>query len=325
MDALSDLLRAIRLTGGVFLEAELSAPWCITAQIGAEDCRAAMPEPKRVIAFHYVLDGRLLLQFGADRPLEVAAGAMVLLPHNDQHLLASEPGLRPVEGGSLMSAMPGGGLARIRHGGGGEITRVVCGFVGMDTLRHPLIDALPRSLVLDTRGEPAAAWIETSFRYAAGDIGTWPAGADIVLAKLSELLFVEAVRRHVAGASVGRGNWLAGLRDPVVGHALARMHARIAHPWTTAELAALTHHSRSAFAERFAAVVGMPPMRYLTAWRMQLAARRLIESCAPVARIAEEAGYASESAFTRAFKRAFGASPAAWRSTGRGPAEPGLS
>lgn len=318
MDALSDLLRAVRLSGGVFLEAEFSAPWSVTAQIGVEDCRAVMPLPRRVIAFHYVLDGSLVLQLGDAPPLRVGRGAMVLLPRNDEHVLASAPGLPPVSGASLMQAAPEGRLARIRHGGGGAPTRIVCGFLGMDTLRNPLIDVLPQALVLDTGGEPAEGWIAASFRYVAGDVAVVPVGADIMLAKLAELLFVEAVRRHVATLPEGCGGLLAGLRDPVVGRALALMHGRIAHPWSTDELARAAHHSRSAFAERFTAVVGMPPMRYLTAWRMELAARRLSDSSDGVASIAAKVGYASEAAFSRAFKRMFGVAPAGWRARQRG-------
>src|SRR5688500_3190200 len=130
MDALSDLLRVVRLSGGVFLDAEFSAPWSITAQVGPEDCRLVLAEPARIIAFHYVISGNLLLQIDRDPPVEVRGGAIVLLPRNDAHTLSSKPGLKPVSAGKLIQMDPGGGLARIRHGGGGEITRIVCGFVG---------------------------------------------------------------------------------------------------------------------------------------------------------------------------------------------------
>lgn len=313
MDALSDLLRVVRLSGGVFLDAEFSAPWCIAAKVGPEDCRLVMAEPARVIAFHYVVSGRLLLQVADDAPIDLRSGAMVLLPRNDAHTLASEPGLPPASSDDLLQPTPGGGLARIRYGGGGETTRIVCGFVGMEARHHPLIDALPATLVLDLNGEPAGEWVASTFRYAAGELGAVHAGAAMMLAKLSELLFVEAVRRYVAALPAGRSGWLAGLRDPVVSRALALLHTQLARPWTAEDLAREVFLSRSAFADRFTALIGVPPIRYLATWRMQVAAQRLRESHRSVAQVAEEVGYQSEAAFTRAFKREFAVAPGQWR------------
>lgn len=313
MDALSDLLRVVRLSGGIFLDAEFTAPWCIAAQVGPEDCRMVMAEPARVIAFHYVAEGRLLLQAGDGRPVEVGSGAVVMLPRNDPHTLASGSGLKPASGSALIQAEPERGLARIRYGGGGAPSRIVCGFVGMDAERHPLIDALPPILLLDLNGLPAEQWVSSAFRYAAGDLAAVRAGSAIMLAKLSELLFVEAVRRYVDALPGQQSGWLAGLRDPVVGRALALLHTHIARPWTTETLAGEVHLSRSSFAERFTALVGMPPMHYLAAWRMQAAAQRLRDSRRSVAQIADEVGYQSEAAFTRAFKREFSLAPGQWR------------
>jgi AraC-like DNA-binding protein len=241
------------------------------------------------------------------------AGTVVLLPRNDAHTLSSEAGLVPASGDELMQADPGGGFARIRYGGGGETTRIVCGFVGMEARQHPLVDALPPTLVLDLNGEPAGEWVATSFRYAAGELGAVSAGSAIMLAKLSELLFVEAVRRYVHGLPADRGGWLGGLRDPVVSRALALMHTQLARAWTVEDLAREVFISRSAFADRFGARVGMAPMRYLASWRMQVAAQRLRDTQRSVAQVAEEVGYESEAAFTRAFKREFSVSPGRWR------------
>jgi AraC-like DNA-binding protein len=313
MDALSDLLRIVRLSGGIFLHADFSAPWCITAKVGPEDCRMVMVEPARVIAFHYVLAGRLLLQVAREPPIELKDGAIVLLPRNDEHTLASETGLPPVSGDHLMQADPDGGLARIRYGGGGETTHIVCGFVGTDARQHPLIDALPPTLTLDLNGKPACAWVASSFRYAAGELAVTRAGSAIALAKLSELLFVEAVRHYVETLPANRRGWLAGLHDPVVGRALTLLHAELARAWTTEALAREVFMSRSAFADRFTGLIGVPPMKYLTTWRMQVAAQRLREAHRSVAQIAADVGYESEAAFARAFKREFSRSPAVWR------------
>jgi AraC-like DNA-binding protein len=297
----------------VFLQAEFSAPWCVSAQGNPEDCRLALAEPARIIAFHFVLDGRLLLEVDGTPPAELSAGMMVLLPRNDLHILASGPGLPPVSGDHLVQADPGDGLARIRYGGGGEKTQIVCGFVGTDARQHPLIDALPPVLTLDLNGTPSCEWVARSFRYASEELGSARPGSAAVHSMLSELLFVEAVRQYVATLPANCTGWLSGLRDPVVGRALALLHTQLARAWTAETLAAEVYLSRSAFADRFTSLVGVPPMKYLASWRMQVAAQRLRESHKSVAQVAAAVGYESEAAFARAFKREFSVSPAAWR------------
>lgn len=313
MDALSEVLKVVRLTGGVFLDASFTAPWCITARIGPEDCRHVLTEPASVVAFHYVLDGRMLVQVDGAAPVEAAMGCVVLLPRNDVHILSSEAGLPAVDADALVQMQREGALARIDYGGGGALTRIVCGFVGSEMRRHPLLDALPQLLVLDLTGRPEAEWVATSFRFAAREVATARAGSETVLARLSELLFVEAVRSYVAALPTAQHGWLAGLADPAIGRALALMHARVAHPWTSEALAAEALLSRSAFAERFTTLVGVPPMSYLTTWRMQVAGQRLRESRRSIAQVAEAVGYESEAAFARAFKREMGVSPGEYR------------
>jgi AraC-like DNA-binding protein len=313
MDALSDLLRVVRLTGGVFLDAEFSAPWSVFSQATAEDCRLALTVPARVIAFHYVISGELVLEIENSPPVPVRGGAIVMLPRNDVHVLASQRGLKPIDPSPLIHGDPNGGLACIRHGGGGPLTRIVCGFVGTETDCHPLIDALPSALVLDLTGREASDWISSSFRYAAQELAAARAGSATVLAKLSELMFVEAVRSYLESLPEDRRGWLAGLRDPAVGRALALLHTELARPWTAEELAREVFLSRSTFADRFTTLLGVPPMTYLTRWRMQVAAQRLRESHSSVAQVAEDVGYESEISFARAFKREFSLSPAQWR------------
>ena len=312
MDALSDVLRTIRLTGGVFLDAAFTAPWCVVSRVGPEDS-PTLELPPSVVAFHYVIDGRMLVQPDGAAPLEVHAGQMVLIPRNDPHLLASDVGVPPADADPLVQKADGG-LMRIEHGGGGAATRLVCGYVGADVRRHPLLEALPSVFALDLNGKPCAEFVAASFRYAAQEVASGRAASETVLAKLSELLFVEAVRQYADALPAQQQGWLAGLRDPAVGRALALRHARAAHPWTTEELAAAAGLSRSAFAERFTQLVGVPPITYLTDWRMQVAAARLRDSARPIAQIAAETGYDSEATFTRAFKRAHGVAPGRYRS-----------
>lgn len=319
MDALSDVLKALRISGGVFLDATFTAPWCVSSRVGPEDFRSGERMPESLVAFHYVVEGRMVVEVDGAAPVEVRTGQMVLLPRNDPHLLTSEAGLPPADPMPPVQVVEGG-LMRMVHGGGGAPTQVVCGFVGTDVRRHPLMEALPTAFALDINGRACADWIAASFRYAAQEVASGRAGSETVLAKLSELLFVEAVRHYAETLPADRKGWFAGLRDPAVGRALALMHARVGHPWTTEALAAEVHLSRSAFAERFTQLVGVPPISYLADWRMQLAAARLRDTPKPIAQIADELGYESEATFTRAFKRALGVAPGRYRASRTAPA-----
>ena len=323
MDALSDVLQAVRLSGGVFLDAEFTAPWCVTAKVGPEDCRPFLAAPTHVIAYHYVVAGRLLLQVEGRLPVEVRAGEIVLLPRNDEHRIGSACNLRPIDADHLVQLPTDGGLSRIVYGGGGEPTHILCGFLGSHADNQSLVAMLPAVMKLDIQQGASGNWIESSFRFAAQELAVGRLGAATVLSKLAELLFVEAVRRYLATLPPGQRGWLAALRDPTVGRGLALLHTRLAHPWTAEELAREVGLSRSAFAERFTSLVGEPPMRYLAGWRMQLASQWLREGRRPVSQIAYEVGYESEASFNRAFKRAFGVPPGTWRKRVRPPVDHG--
>jgi AraC-like DNA-binding protein len=313
MDALSDVLQSVRLTGGVFLEARFTAPWCVLSKFTSEDCRPFLPDPVQVIAYHYCTHGRWWLEVAGEPPVEVRAGEAVLLPRNDPHVMGSSTGLRPVNSHSLIQPADGGGLARIVHGGGGEATQMVCGFLASDQNRNLLIATLPRVLKVDMAQTGSDEWIESSLRFALRGLSEGVIGASTMMSKLSELMFVEAVRRYAATLPAEQRGWLAGARDPYVGRALALVHGRPDHPWTAESLACEVSLSRSAFADRFTAVIGTPPKRYLISWRLQVAKEKLREGRKPIAQIAHEVGYEAETAFNRAFRREFGLPPAAWR------------
>jgi AraC-like DNA-binding protein len=317
MDALSDVLRVVRLKGGVFLHAEFSAPWCILSQVAPEDCGSAIQGAEHLVLYHYVVEGHLIAQIPNGRSVEVGPGEVVIFPHNHEHLLGSDMGLPPVPSRQVVKASPGGGLWVIRHGGGGERTRIVCGFLGCDRLDgNPLAAALPPVLRFDIREGSAAAWMKSSLEFAADEIAARRAGSETVLAKLSELLYVETLRRYVESLPEEQTGWLAGLKDPFVSRALSLLHGRVAREWTVDDLGREVGLSRSALADRFTRLIGEPPMRYLARWRIQLAAHQLRTSDMALARIAEQVGYESEAAFSRAFKRSFGVPPAAWRRKG---------
>jgi AraC-like DNA-binding protein len=313
LDALSDVLNAVRLSGGVFLDAEFTAPWCVNSRVGPEDCRALGPVPAHLIAYHYVLSGSLVLSIGRQAPRRASAGAILLLPRNDAHVLGSAPDLVPEDIDARILIPSGPGPATLRHGGGGQRTHIICGFLGCEVPENPLLDSLPATLQLDTGDGGGAEWIRTCFQQAAREFAAGSEGSSTVLAKLAELLFAEAVRRYMASMPPEHTGWLAGLADRAVGRALALLHRRPGRDWTTDSLAREVGLSRSAFAQRFTTLVGMPPRRYLSWWRLQLAAARLREGGRSTAQIAEEVGYASEAALGRAFRRAFGTTPGAWR------------
>jgi AraC-like DNA-binding protein len=182
--------------------------------------------------------------------------------------------------------------------------------------RNPLLMGLPKLLVANLRGRPCAEWAETSFRYAAREHASFRPGSQEILSRLSEMLFVEAVRGHIEALPGDATGWLAALRDPSLSRALGALHLRPDHPWSAGELAKEACLSRSAFAERFTSTVGLPPMSYLRRWRMLLASQRLRESSDTIAQIAATVGYESEFTFSRAFHREIGVSPGAWRKSG---------
>jgi AraC-like DNA-binding protein len=316
MDALSDVLRVARLTGGVYLHAEFFAPWCMAARVPPEHCAPALGPASHLILYHYVVEGELHIRVeGEDgEGLLLGAGEVVLLPRNDPHLMGSDLTLPPAEGSDIIHPPKDGGLFSIHHGGTGARTRMICGFLGCDRAEgNPVLSTLPPLLKLDVEQSGAAEWIRSTFQYAAEEVAAGRPGSETVLAKLSELLFVEAVRRYAEALPQGQAGWLAGLRDPYVARALALLHRDIARPWNMDDLGREVGLSRSALADRFIRLISVPPMHYLASWRMQVATEKLRNTSGSLAQVAEMIGYNSEAAFSRAFKKAFGTAPATWR------------
>ena len=314
MDALSDLLRVVRFSGSLFLEAKFRGPWCVSSHLSPENCGPAFQQAGGPISFHYIMDGHLHVRTGREQSRIAGPGDMILVARNDPHLLGSDLTIAPVPSTSLIRKAGEHALAHIDFGTGKKIdNHFVCGFLAAPVREHPLLAALPPLLVASVRGRPCAEWAESSFRYAAKECAACRPGSQEILSRLSELLFVEAVRGYIEQLSGDATGWLAALRDPPLARALAALHARPMHPWTAEGLAEAAALSRSAFAERFTATVGLPPMSYLTRWRMLLAGQRLRESSETIAQIAENVGYESESTFSRAFAREMGVAPGAWR------------
>ena len=308
MDALTSVLSAMKLSGSVFLEAEFTRPWCVESQIGPHDCSVYFREPAHVISYHYVVSGEVLCEVAGDGPRMVRAGEIMLLPRNERHLLGSKLGIRPTRTRDLIRPGADGGLPRIDHGGGGEATHMLCGFLGTVSPINAFLLSLPSLMIVAAADDTAGEWLTSSLRYASAESRRSPE----LVGRLAELLFAEAVKRHVDALPEGEGGWLAGLRDTHVGRALTLLHSRQADPWTTEALARETGLSRSAFAARFTQLIGDPPMRYLARHRMSLAAN-LLRDGQTSASIAYEVGFGSEAAFSRAFKKEYGVPPGQWR------------
>ncbi|MGI9024482.1 MAG: AraC family transcriptional regulator, partial [Burkholderiaceae bacterium] len=237
----------------------------------------------------------------------------VIFPHGHAHRMTSEPCLPPATG-SRLDAVFSRRPRQLAYGGGGATTRLVCGYLACDArLARMLLAGLPPVVRVNVRGSNAGIWLEASVRYALAEARSPRPGGAGVLAKLAEVLFIEVLRLYMNEQSVGRTGWLAGLGDRIVGGALNALHQRPAHAWTLEDLARTAGTSRSVLAERFQHLVGSSPMQYLMQWRMLLAANLLSRSNAPLARIAEDVGYQTDTAFSRAFRREYGAPPAAWR------------
>lgn len=314
MDALSDILKVARLSGGVFFNAEFSAPWCITARMTPDLCAPFLGAGDRLIPYHYVADGEMTVALPGQARQQLHSGDVVLFPRNDLHLIGSDVEMPPTSAADVILADGKAIKPSIRHGGGGKAAHMVCGFLGCDSdLIDPIVSALPSSMILRLEETPAADWIRSTFQYAARERAEGQTGSTAVLSKLAELLFVEAVRQYVRGLPDGQSGWLAGLRDPAVSRALALLHADMARDWSVEDLGREIGVSRSGLAERFTRVIGVAPMHYLADWRLQVAALRLRDTGDPLVRVAEAVGYDSEAAFSRAFKKKFGSAPVTWR------------
>ena len=320
MDALSDVLGAVRLTGAVFLEMELHEHWSYLTAPARAIADVLMPDADHVVPFHLLSEGKCYARLPDGDPVELGAGDLILFPAGDRHVLTAQSSaalrLKPVEitGKSLDSLLKRGEVTEFKKAGAGSATRIVCGYLACDKrLAEPILSGLPRLLKVAMREGGTADWVRSSIRFSVEESAAARPGSAAVLARLSEVLFAEAIRYYADTLPPEGSGWLAGLKDRHVGRALALLHEQPALPWTVDELAAKVGLSRSALGERFNGLIGVPPMQYLTRWRTSLAARLLRESNFSILRVATDVGYESEAAFNRAFKRELGLPPAAWR------------
>jgi AraC-like DNA-binding protein len=318
-DSLSDVLEVVRLTGALFFLVDAAPPWIAEAPASAALAPVILPRAQHVVSYHVIVEGSCWCAIEGEAPVRLHAGDVIVVPHGDAYALSTERGAR--SGATLeqlldwFHQMASGQLpVVVKEGGdGAERLNIICGFLGCDALPfNPILATLPRLLhVKSPKG--ADDGLTALIEFARGECRNAKSGRRSVLLRLGELMFVEVVRRHLASLESDAGGWLAGLRDPLVGRALARLHERPNRPWTLDALARELATSRSVLSQRFAHFVGEPPMHYLTRWRMQVAAGRLADETAKVAAVARDVGYDSEAAFSRAFKKATGIAPTAWR------------
>ncbi|MGA8864297.1 MAG: AraC family transcriptional regulator [Gallionella sp.] len=317
MDALSELLRDIRLSGTAYIDAELSASWAIQTPDSAEIAQRVAPGGGRIIPYHMIVEGGCVVQVEGDEPITLEAGEVVVIPHGDVHVLSSKFGVPPLRftADAVVQMIRRDAVSRVKHGGDGDRTRLVCGFFACDkTLSDLLILPLPRMFKFRVRGDSTAALLPHAICQPedSPDSIANP-GAQAVLCKLSELLFVDAVRSYAETLAHDGAGWLSGIRNRYVSHALALMHQQPGSDWTLDTLAHELGTSRTTLADHFVQHMGRTPMQYLSEWRLRLAADALAGSDHAIKRIAADSGFNSTTAFSRAFKRELGVSPGEWR------------
>ena len=315
MDAFSEILSGVKLNGALFFSAEFSAPWCFASPASTTLAPLLALGAPHLVIYHFVIDGAAFVTLPGGESIELGPGDIVVLPHGDPHLMTSAPGVAGTSLNSeILSKIKSRDLRPMQAGGGGNSARYVCGYMACDPfLSRPILGGLPPVFKVHIRADRSGQWLENSILHLVEEAASGRVGSDAMLAKLSEALFVDTLRRYVASLPEQQTGWLAGARDPIVGKSLGLLHGRIAHPWTIADLAEEVGISRTALVERFTRYLSEPPMTYLTRWRLQLAARSLENTPRGVSEIAGEVGYESEAAFNRAFKREFGEPPGRYR------------
>lgn len=343
-DTLSDLLRAVRFRGAVFYFVEGTSPWVAEAPSAREIIPAILPGAEHMIEFHGIIRGSCWAAIVGESPIRLHQGDVILFPQGDAHVMSSAPGMRAPNADlsfyfsprppqlpyairvkdDAIETIPTADAAATTawlDGGGVDRATVACGFLGLDARPfNPLLAALPR--VLQVRGETlgAGSWVTTFLQAVVAESNQRRPGGEAVLERMSEMLFVEVLRRHIDSLPAEHTGWLAGMRDPAVGRALQLLHARPGEPWTLEVLSREAGLSRSALHDRFVHFIGQPPMQYLTRWRMQVASGLLRDTNAKLIEISLDVGYESEAAFSRAFKREVGVAPGQWRREKQAPA-----
>ena len=316
-DILSDVLKTVRLTGAAYFDIVAQEPWSVHSPAREVILPRILPGADRLIAYHVVTSGRCFASLDGGEPVPLEAGEVVMFTNADPHVMSSSVGMRAQPPSADMIDIAEAGLLPFQvnlMNGGAVSARLVCGYLACDSKPfNPLLEALPPVLKAGDPRHNDSGWLGQFIHFAVAEVAEKRAGSESVLTKLSELMFIDVVRRYIERLPAENIGWLAGLRDPAVGKALALIHARPSFNWTIEGLARQCGTSRTVMAERFSQFTGQPPMHYLAKWRMQVAAEMLKQGNGNMATIAAEIGYESEAAFSRAFKKMIGVPPSDWR------------
>jgi AraC-like DNA-binding protein len=324
-DPLSDVLRAVKLTGALFFLVDASFPWGVEVPHADAFAPIILPRAQHVVSYHIILKGAGWANVPGVASTWFEAGDVLVFPHGDPYTMLSEPDQPPEFDAEATIAyfreMAAGRLPFVsKEGGGGEpSTEFVCGFLGCDMQPfNPVLSTLPHLLRVRRSETGSDDLLSHLIDLTLLEARRPRVGGETIRLRLSELVFVEVMRRYLETLPAYETGWLSGLRDPSIGKVLIMLHEQPAYPWTLNELASRAGMSRAALAARFTHLIGHAPMQYLTLWRMQIAARLLADSSTKVAAVGREIGYESEAAFSRAFKKTVGTSPAAWRDSAVG-------
>jgi AraC-like DNA-binding protein len=312
-DALAEMLRALRLTGSVFLNGCFTAPFGVISPKQFDE-RTPMAHLRHISIFHLITAGGCTVEIATGERRTISAGDIVLIPFADAHKFSNGEFAEVANASDLVRPSAIKGMAKLNYGGGGAETRMVCGFIeSSEFLFAPVFRSLPPLLICRTDEDQVSAVIASTVREIVMLAEAAAAGTELMLGRLMEMLFIEFLRRYAARLPTGATGWFAALNDPILGRALPLVHADPARRWTVEDLAHEAGTSRTVLAERFHTVLGQAPIEYVTGWRMQLAADQIRNSGDGIAAIAARVGYESEAAFNRAFKRVTGVTPGRWR------------
>ncbi len=329
MDVLSDVLRTVRLTGSIFFTANFNEPWSILSPTQEELLRNMPQKAECISFFHIITEGECCFKIGGEKHFLLKKGSVIIFPHSSQHVMCSNVEIHPVAAIQLNAFEKSVRFSDVEYGGNGAKTQFICGYLLCDQRFNPLLGAVPKVLILSPEKERLTqknpellpntlsinsnSWLDMTLQHLAEEVKVKNKGSTTVSTRLTELMYVEVLRRYMNELPENSRGWLAAIRDPEVGRALKYLHARPEEKWNVDELAAKVGASRSAFAKRFTELIGEPPIQYLTGWRMQLAKTLLLRPGLSMSGVAEKVGYDSDSAFSRAFKRHIGEPPAHWR------------
>jgi AraC-like DNA-binding protein len=305
MDVLTDVLRTVRLQNKCYGRFELTAPWGIEVEVS--DPRSSH--------FYVVSCGSGWLEVdGSSQAVPMAGGDLILLPKGGRHVLRDDPGTRAVPITQILAGHHGASGHVFHYGGVGAPASIVAGhFTFEDGVGDALLESLPPLIHVKSEGGTMVQWLQATLQFLTTETALAQPGAETVISRLADILFVQALRAHMASLTDCSRGWLRALKDPPMATALRLMHQHPEQPWTVEALANQVTMSRSAFAERFTRLVGEAPLGYLTRWRMQKAARLMLDGDATLGAIARAVGYETESAFGKAFRRHMGTSPGEYR------------